>query len=115
MIAPLLARLAARFGYYPREYPRINNGANAIVRGQRWGAFYAEEGGLRDMIVKLRQAYFAKVGELKAGQLDELQLLATADRLARELDAAVRGVIASGQIEQKRLEQIAKMAATVRR
>ena len=111
----MLEALLARFGYYKPEYPRVHNGSNAIVRGQRWEGFYGEEGGLRDMIVKLRQAYFAKVGELKAGQLEELQLLATADRLARELDAAVRDVIASGTIEQKRLDQIARQVATVRR
>ena len=111
----MLDRLAARLGYYPREFARIRNGADAIARGQRWGQFYAEEGGLGDMIVKLRQAYFAKVGELKAGELESLQLLATADRLARELDAAVQEVIDTGRIEQKRIDQIARQAATVRR
>ena len=94
---------------------RKNNGANAVARGQRWERFYNEEGGLHDMIVRMRQAYFAKVGELKPGEHDALLLLATADRLARELDKEVKAIIDSGLIEQKRLNDNARQAATVRK
>jgi hypothetical protein len=98
----MLDRAMARLGYVradaPREYERIHNGADAIARGQRWEQFYQESGGLADMIAALRKAYFAKVGELKPGEEDALMLLATADRIAREIEAKVVSVIETGKI-----------------
>ena len=81
-----------------REFERIDNGADAIARGFRWQQFYSEQGGLADMIARLRKAYFTKVGELKAGEHEALQLLATADRVAREIEREVLSVIETGKL-----------------
>ena len=97
----MFERLLARLGYVPakpREFERINNGSGATARGYRWEQFYAEQGGLADMIARLRKAYFAKVGELKAGETEALQLLAIADRIAREIEREVLSVIETGKI-----------------
>ena len=97
----MLDRLLAKLGYVkagPREFERIHNGTDAVARGHRWEQFYSEEGGLADMIAKLRKAYFIKVGELKAGEHEALQLLAIADRIAREIEREVVSVIETGRI-----------------
>lgn len=112
----LLDRLAARLGYVPatqRELPRISNGADAIARGTRWEMFYSEEGGLRDMIAKLRHAYFEKVGTLKPGDTESLKALGMADRIAREIEREALSVIETGKLRAS--EQHAnKIAATGR-
>lgn len=112
----MLDRLLAHFGYVraSRDYSRINNGSDAIARGQRWESFYREEGGIADLIERIRKAYFAKVGELKAGDHEALLMLAVADRLARELEREVIAIIDSGKIEQNRIDQLAKQAAAMR-
>ena len=101
-MAGMVARILARYGYVQREYPRINNGADAIVRGQRWEQFYSEEGGLRDMIVSLRQSYFEKYASLKPGDIPARERLALIDYLAQELDGKVRAVIETGKLRTPR-------------
>lgn len=109
----ILDRIFAYLGYYrlQPEYPRINNGQEAIARGQRWEAFYAEEGGLRDMIASLRHDYFAKVGDLKPGDHDGLRALAMADKIAREIDRKVQEVIQTGKLRQAEREHVNKIAS----
>lgn len=98
MIRRLLDWLACRLGYVTREYTRVNNGADAIARGQRWEQFYAEEGGLADMILKLRHQYFEASAALGISELDKRYEYAMADRLARELDREVRTLIETGKL-----------------
>lgn len=110
----MLDRFLARFGYVRREFARIKNGADAIARGERWEQFYKEEGGLGDMIAKLRQAYFEKVGALKAGEHEALQMLAIADRIAREIEREVLSVVETGKIAVQAKAHAERMAATRR-
>lgn len=107
----LLDWIAAKLGYVTRDYPRIDNGADAVVRGERWEAFYREEGGLADMILSLRRDYFEKVGSLKPGDTEALQSLGMADRIAREIDAKVREVIDTGKIARSNAEHANKIAS----
>ena len=96
-----LDSILAYFGYVPRvERPlqRIQNGADAVARGQRYQAFYEEEDGLRDMISALRRDYFEKVGQLTPGDTAGLQALGMADRIAREIERKVQTVIETGRI-----------------
>lgn len=93
--------IAARFGYARREYPRVQLGGDAIARGERWEAFYTEEGGLADMLGKLRRQYFEASAGLGVGDLDKRYEYALADRVARELDREVRTVIETGRIRAK--------------
>jgi len=97
----MLDRFFAWLGYtrtVPRELPRIQNGTDAVARGQRYEAFYLEEDGLRDMISALRRDYFEKVGQLTPGDTAGLQALGMADRIAREIERKVQTVIETGRI-----------------
>jgi hypothetical protein len=73
-----LDRIAAHFGY-TRTIP-------------------APEGGLFDMLLRLRTDYFAKVGQLHPGERDKLLALGMADKIARELEREVRSVIETGKM-----------------
>ncbi len=113
----MIDRTLAYFGYTrstQREYPRVNNGLEAIARGQRWEAFYAEDGGLRDMIAALRHDYFEKVGALKPGDTESLMALGMADRIAREIERKVQTVIETGKLRAND-EQHANKIAAIRR
>ena len=97
----LLDRFFAWLGYtraVPHPLPRIQNGTDAVARGQRYQAFYEEEDGLRDMIFALRRDYFEKVGQLTPGDTAGLQALGMADRIAREIERKVQNVIETGRI-----------------
>lgn len=107
----LLDWIATKLGYVRREYARIHNGADAIARGQRWEAFYSEEGGVSDMITALRRDYFEKVGSLKPGDADGLRSLGMADRIAREIDAKIRDVIETGKIARSNAEHVNRVAS----
>jgi hypothetical protein len=105
----MIERILARYGYVkakPHEFPRINNGDEAVSRGRRWEAFYSEVGGLADMIEGLRKGYFERVGNLKPGDTDGLQALAMADQIARHIDGQVRLVIESGKLAQSQKEHL---------
>lgn len=107
-------RILAHFGYVragERPYPRINNGTDAIARGQRWEQFYAEEGGIRDVVSNLRHSYFEKVGSLKPGDTESLMALGMADRIAREIDREVQSIIETGKIRANDRDHANKIAS----
>lgn len=109
----ILDSIAAHFGYVPRverEYERVNNGTDAVARGQRWEAFATEEDGLYDMIANLRRGYFEKVGQLRPGDTESLQALAAADRIARELERQVQTVIETGKVRAADRQHTARVA-----
>lgn len=110
MVSKILDRIAAWLGYFPREFQRVDNGADAIARGQRWQAFYAEAGGLGDMIAGLRRGYFEKVGSLKPGDTKSLQALGMADRIAREIEREIVAVIETGKLRAADQEHVARIA-----
>jgi len=112
-----LDRLAAHFGYtrtIPAPLPRINNGTDAVARGQRWQAFYEEEDGLRDMFASLRHDYFAKVGQLHPGETQKLLALGMADKIAVEIERKVQSVIETGKIRANDREHTARIAGISR-
>lgn len=116
----MIDRLLARYGYFKRDWQRPNGHADidAIARASRWQAFYNEPGGVADLIAGIRKSYFEKVGNLKPGDTDALQALATADRICRELDAAICAVIDTGKLEQearKHTDQIEGLPRSQRR
>lgn len=106
-----LDRIAAYFGYTRREYARINNGSDAIARGQRWQSFYEETDGLADMIAKLRRDYFEKVGSIKPGDHESLLALGMADRIAREIEREVQTVIETGKLRAADRDHVNRVAA----
>jgi hypothetical protein len=107
-------RIAAYFGYVRREYQRIDNGADAIMRGGRWEDFYREKDGLADMLGNIRRSYFEKVGQLKLGDTDALMALGMADRIVRQIEGEVIQVIETGKIARSNAEHAERVAATRR-
>lgn len=83
-----------------KRYPA----GDPIARGQRWEAFYHEEGGLADMIAALRREAFETAAELDPRDTDKIYYWATADRNLRRLEQKVRGVIINGQVAAKQAE-----------
>lgn len=114
VVALMLDRILARFGYtriVPAPLPRVNNGTDAIARGQRWQSFYEEEDGLRDMIASLRHDYFVKVGQLSPGDRDKLLALGMADKIATEIERKVQSVIETGKLRANDKVHTGKIAS----
>lgn len=110
----MLDRIFAWLGYYRADAVRIRlrvqNGAEAVSRGQRWEAFYHEEGGLADMIEGLRRAYFEKVGSTRPGDTDTLLVLGLADKIARELEREVQAIIETGKMRARDAEHAERVS-----
>lgn len=102
----LVLWLCARFGIVPLDEARRFASPDAVARGQRWEAFFHEEGGLADMIAALRREAFEAAAELDPSDTAKIYYWATADRNLRRLEQKVRGVIVNGQIEAKRAQHV---------
>lgn len=85
---------------------RLKGGNDAVDRGQRWEQFYREEGGLRDMLDKLRLEAFEAAAELDPKDTDKIYYWATADRNIRRLQSRVEAVVMSGRVEAERRNAI---------
>ena len=102
----LVLWLCCRFGIVMLDEARRFVSPDAVARGQRWEAFYTEEGGLADMIAALRKEAFEAAAELDPSDTDKIYYWATADRNLRRLEQKVRGVIVSGQIAAKQAAHV---------
>lgn len=76
---------------------RLFGGIDAIERGQRWEAFYREQGGLADMLADLRREAFEAAAE--AGVRDDQTRLAwlLQDRAYRRLQGKIEAVVITGK------------------
>jgi hypothetical protein len=97
----LVLWLCDRFDIVPLDEARRFASPDAVARGQRWEAFYHEEGGLADMIAALRREAFEAAAELDPRDTDKIYYWATADRNLRRLEQKVRGVVQNGKIAAK--------------
>lgn len=89
-----------------------------IHRAHRWREFYEEDGGLRDVLGTLREAYFARAGELMPGDTAALLKLGMAAKIVEQIDAHIRQILSAGRIEQAaqdHAERIAKLPEARRR
>lgn len=111
----MIERILAHYGYVkvgsrawessdPKDHDKV-------TRANRWLAFYREQGGLADFIKAIRTSYFEKIASLKPGDVDGLQTLAMADKVARELDQHIRAVIDAGVMEAHYKEHADRIAA----
>lgn len=111
----MLKRFAAWLAGYAGVSPtvateRLKGGNDAVDRGQRWEQFYREEGGLRDMLDKLRLEAFEAAAELDPNDTDKIYYWATADRNLRRLQQKVEAVVITGKTETAAREQLAREA-----
>lgn len=97
----LVLWLCARFDIVPLDEMRRIATPDAVARGERWEAFYHEQGGLADMLQAIRTEAFEAAAELDPSDTDKIYYWATADRNLRKLDQRVRGIIANGKIAAK--------------
>ena len=71
-----------------------------IHRANRWREFYEEDGGLRDILGTLREAYFARAGELMPGDTAALLKLGMAAKIVEQVEAHIRQILSAGRLEQ---------------
>jgi hypothetical protein len=90
------------------DQERLHGGTDAVQRGQRWEMFLREEGGLADMLAKLRRGYFEAASAI--GHRDDKRLyeFVVADRIARELEREVVQIVVTGKAEFERREAAAR-------
>jgi len=91
---------------------------DAIHRANRWREFYDEDGGLKDVLDTLREAYFARAGELMPGDTAALLKLGMAAKIVEQIDTHIRQILSAGRLEQAaqdHAERIAKLPEARRR
>lgn len=112
----IIDRILAYFGYV-RADSRVWDersdlkDTDALARSNRWISFYREEGGIGSAIEGIQHEYFKRAGSLRPDQIEELNALALASRIAGELDAHIKRIIDAGRIEASRKEHADKIAA----
>ena len=97
----LVLWLCARFDIVLLDEVRRFASPDAVARGERWHAFYHEEGGIADMILTIRKEAFEAAAEIDPRETNLIYNWAIADRNLRKLDQRVRTVINNGQIAAK--------------
>lgn len=98
------------------EETRLRSGPDAVERGARWEMFYREEGGIGDMIAKLRQEAFEAAAELDPSESDKIYYWATADRNLRKLDQRIQQIVINGKMEADSRATLERMhGASIRR
>ena len=73
---------------------------DVIHRAARWQAFYDEDGGLKEVLVMLRQAYFDRAGDLMPNDTAALLKLGMAAKIVEQIDAHIRHILTAGKLEQ---------------
>jgi hypothetical protein len=73
---------------------------DAIHRATRWQNFYEEEGGLRDMLATLRQAYFDRAADLMPSDTAALLKLGMAAKIVDQIQSQVTHIVTAGKVEQ---------------
>lgn len=72
---------------------------DAVHRANRWAQFYEEDGGLRDVMQTLRQAYFDRAADLMPNDTSALLKLGMAAKIVDQIDAHVRAILDAGKIQ----------------
>ena len=81
-----------------------------IHRANRWREFYEEDGGLSDVLGTLREAYFARAGELMPGDTAALLKLGMAAKIVEQVDAHIRQILSAGRLEQAAQDHAQRIA-----
>ena len=106
----MIDRLLRKLGYW-RWPAQWHEAGDPVQRGQRWQAFFHEEGGLDDMLQAMRRSYFERAAQLRPGDTDGLVALSLADRIVAEIDGQIRAIIVEGESAAADRERAAKIAA----
>jgi hypothetical protein len=71
-----------------------------VHRARRWQEFYEEDGGLREVMNTLRQAYFDRAADLMPNDTAQLLKLGMAAKIVDQIEAHVTHIITAGKIQQ---------------
>lgn len=91
---------------------------DAIHRANRWRDFYQEDGGLRDVLDTLRNAYLDRAADLMPNDTAALLKLGMARKIVDQVDQHITSIIGAGKIEQAaqdHADRIAKLPEARRR
>lgn len=89
-----------------------------VLRAERWQAFYHEDGGLKDVLDTLRQAYFHRASDLMPSDTSALLKLGMASKIVDQVEAHVQAIISAGKVAaaaQDHADKIAKLPEARRR
>jgi len=81
-----------------------------IHRATRWHDFYHEDGGLREVLQTLRQAYFDRAADLMPSDTSALLKLGMAAKIVDQFDNHILAIITAGKIEQAAQDHADKIA-----
>jgi hypothetical protein len=81
-----------------------------IHRANRWADFYNEDGGLKEVLQTLRQAYFDRAADLMPNDTSALLKLGMAAKIVDQIDAHVLHIVSAGKIEQAAQDHADKIA-----
>lgn len=89
-----------------------------IHRAGRWNDFYHEDGGLKDMLDTLRDAYLDRAASLMPNDTAALLKLGMARKIVGEIEAHIVQIFNAGKVQQAaqdHAERIAKLPEARRR
>jgi hypothetical protein len=91
---------------------------DVIHRANRWADFYHEDGGLKDMLDTLRQAYFHRAADLMPNDTSALLKLGMAAKIVDQVDSHIQAIFSAGKVAaaaQDHADRIAKLPEARRR
>lgn len=89
-----------------------------IQRANRWHAFYHEDGGLKEVLDTLRNAYLDRAAGLMPADTSALLKLGMARKIVGEIEQHIQAIFVAGKIEaaaQDHADRIAKLPEARRR
>ena len=89
-----------------------------LHRANRWKPFYAEEGGLKDILAYIGETYLKRMSQVEPWETEKLAKLAMANKITQQIDAMVQAIINDGKVQehvQKRLKMIEAIPHKARR
>jgi hypothetical protein len=81
-----------------------------IHRANRWATFYHEDGGLKEVLQTLRQAYFDRAADLMPNDTAALLKLGMAAKIVDQVDQHIQHILVAGKIEQAAQDHADKIA-----
>ena len=89
-----------------------------LHRANRWKPFYAEEGGLKDILAYIGETYLKRMSQVEPWETEKLAKLAMANKITQQIDAMVQAIINDGKLQehvQKRVKMIEAIPHKARR
>jgi hypothetical protein len=83
---------------------------DVVHRASRWHDFYHEDGGLKEVLNTIREAYLDRAADLMPNDTSALLKLGMARKIVDQIDQHVQAIIMAGRIEQAAQDHADKIA-----